>query len=255
MTNNSNHQIEEMSIKKDKYMPHTHKADKEKVRAMFNDIAPKYDFLNHFLSGGIDILWRKKVRRLLAPHKPKLILDVATGTGDLAIELYKLKPNTIIGVDIAQQMLDIGNAKIKRKGLEKYIDLYVGDAENMWFEDNIFDAITVAFGVRNFENLNKGLKEMQRVLKPGGIVAVLEFSKPKAFPFKQGYNFYSKYILPTMGRVVSKSDEAYKYLPDSVQGFAEDKAFLYELEKAGFVNAKQNRLTMGIATLYSASKK
>jgi len=244
-----------MPLEKEKYTPHTHKADKEKVRAMFNDIAPKYDFLNHFLSGGIDILWRKKVRRLLAPNKPKRILDVATGTGDLAIELYKLKPDAIIGVDIATEMLEIGNAKIKRKGLDKYIDLYEGDAENLLFNENVFDAITVAFGVRNFENLNKGLKEMHRVLKPGGIVAVLEFSKPKGFPFKQAYGFYSKFILPTMGRAVSKSDEAYKYLPDSVQGFAEDKAFLYELEKAGFVKAKQNRLTMGIATLYSATKK
>ena len=243
-----------MTTKKDKHIPHVHKADKEKVRAMFNDIAPKYDFLNHFLSGGIDILWRKKVRRLLAPHKPQLILDVATGTGDLAIELYKLKPDTIIGIDIATEMLDIGNAKIESKGLEKCIDLYEGDAENLIYNDNLFDAITVAFGVRNFENLNKGLKEMHRVLKPGGIVAILEFSKPKGFPFKQVYGFYSKYILPTMGRAVSKSDEAYKYLPDSVQGFAEDKAFLLELEKAGFVKTKQNRLTMGIATLYSATK-
>jgi demethylmenaquinone methyltransferase/2-methoxy-6-polyprenyl-1,4-benzoquinol methylase len=243
-----------MTNNKDNNIPHVHKADKEKVRAMFNDIAPKYDFLNHFLSGGIDILWRKKVRRLLAAKKPKRILDVATGTGDLAIELYKLKPDAIIGIDIAIEMLDIGNAKIKRKGLDKYIDLYEGDAENLWFNDNVFDAITVAFGVRNFENLNKGLKEMQRVLKPGGVVAVLEFSKPKAFPLKQVYGFYSKYILPKMGKAVSKSDEAYKYLPESVQGFAEDKAFLIELEKAGFVNTKQNRLTMGIATLYSGTK-
>ncbi len=244
-----------MTNSKDNNKPHVHKADKEKVRAMFNDIAPKYDFLNHFLSGGIDILWRKKVRRLLAAKKPKKILDVATGTGDLAIELLNLNPESIIGIDIATEMLDIGTEKIKRKGIENIIELKEGDAENIKFADNSFDAITVAFGVRNFENLNKGLKEMQRVLKPDGIVAVLEFSKPKAFPFKQVYGFYSRYILPTMGKAVSKSDEAYKYLPDSVQGFAEDKAFLAELEKAGFVKAKQNRLTMGIATLYSATKK
>jgi len=244
-----------MTNNKSNNQPHVHKADKEKVRVMFNDIAPKYDFLNHFLSGGIDILWRKKVRRLLAPHNPKKILDVATGTGDLAIELLNTNPDSIIGIDIATEMLDIGTEKIKRKGLENQIKLQEGDAENINFEDNTFDAITVAFGVRNFENLNKGLKEMCRVLKPGGMVAVLEFSKPKSFPFKQAYYFYSKYILPAMGKVVSKSDEAYKYLPESVRGFAEDKAFLHELEKAGFAEAKQNRLTMGIATLYSATKK
>ncbi len=244
-----------MTNNKSNNQPHVHKADKEKVRVMFNDIAPKYDFLNHFLSGGIDILWRKKVRKLLAPHNPKKILDVATGTGDLAIELLNTNPDSIIGIDIATEMLDVGIEKIKRKGLENRIELQEGDAENINFEDNTFDAITVAFGVRNFENLNKGLKEMCRVLKPGGIVAVLEFSKPKSFPFKQAYNFYSKHILPTMGKAVSKSDEAYKYLPESVRGFAEDKAFLLELEKAGFTAAKQNRLTMGIATLYSATKK
>ncbi len=244
-----------MTNNKLKNQPHVHKADKEKVRVMFNDIAPKYDFLNHFLSGGIDILWRKKVRKLLAPHNPKKILDVATGTGDLAIELLNTNPDSIIGIDIATEMLDIGTEKIKRKGLENRIELQEGDAENINFKDNTFDAITVAFGVRNFENLNKGLKEMCRVLKPGGIVAVLEFSKPKSFPFKQAYYFYSKHILPRMGKAVSKSDEAYKYLPESVRGFAEDKAFLYELEKAGFAEAKQNRLTMGIATLYSATKK
>ncbi|MFK5855434.1 MAG: bifunctional demethylmenaquinone methyltransferase/2-methoxy-6-polyprenyl-1,4-benzoquinol methylase UbiE [Bacteroidota bacterium] len=243
-----------MTTEKNTTSTHTHKADKEKVRAMFNDIAPKYDFLNHFLSGGIDILWRKKVRRLLAPSSPKKILDVATGTGDLAIELLNLKPDSVVGIDIAVEMLDVGTEKIKRKGLENKIELLEGDAENIKFDDDSFDAITVAFGVRNFENLNKGLKEMHRVLKPGGIVAVLEFSKPKAFPFKQAYGFYSRYILPTMGKAVSKSDEAYKYLPDSVQGFAEDKSFLAELEKAGFTSANQNRLTMGIATLYSATK-
>jgi len=233
---------------------HVHKAEKEKVRTMFNDIAPKYDFLNHFLSGGIDILWRKKVRRLLAKSKPSKILDVASGTGDLAIELCNLNPKQIIGVDIAVEMLDIGREKIKRKGLDQIIEFQEGDAEDLNFSDNNFDAITVAFGVRNFETLQKGLKEMLRVLTPGGVVAVLEFSKPKSFPTKQAYNFYSRYILPGMGKLVSKSSTAYTYLPDSVRGFAEDKAFLLELEKAGFKNAKQKRLTMGIATLYYANK-
>mgnify|MGYP002725538344 CR=1 FL=1 len=231
-----------------------HSANKEKVRAMFNDIAPKYDFLNHFLSAGIDIRWRKKVRRLLANVKPKRILDVATGTGDLAIELSKLNADQITGVDIATEMLEIGREKIIAKRLENIIDLQEGDAENLKFSDNIFDAITVAFGVRNFENLNSGLKEMHRVLKPGGIVAVLEFSKPKGFPVKQLYNFYFSRILPIMGKTVSKSNAAYTYLPDSVRGFAEDQSFLAELAKAGFKEAKQNRLTMGIATLYYATK-
>lgn len=231
-----------------------HKAEKEKVKAMFNDIAPRYDFLNHFLSGGIDILWRTKVRKLLAPHQPNKILDVATGTGDLAIELLKLKPDSIVGIDIATDMLEIGRKKLKKKGISDVIELREGDAENINFADNSFDAITVAFGVRNFETLQVGLKEMQRVLTPNGIVAILEFSKPKAFPIKQVYKFYFRYILPSMGKIVSKSDEAYTYLPNSVQSFAEDKAFLAELKKAGFSNVKQNRLTMGIATLYSASK-
>jgi len=243
-----------MTLKKNSTPTPVHKAEKETVKTMFNDIAPKYDFLNHFLSAGIDIQWRKKVRRLLAPSKPKKILDVATGTGDLAIELSKLTPDQIIGVDLATEMLDIGIQKIKRKGLDSVIELQEGDAENLKFNDNSFDSITVAFGVRNFETLQLGLKEMYRVLKPEGIVAVLEFSKPKSFPFKQSYNFYSRYILPNMGKIISKSTTAYTYLPDSVRGFAEDKAFLFELEKAGFKKAKQKRLTMGIATLYYAKK-
>ena len=232
---------------------HTHKAEKEQVRSMFNDIAHKYDFLNHFLSVGIDIHWRKKVRKLLSKKKPKRILDVATGTGDLAIELSKLSPKYIKGVDIAIEMLEIGRVKIKKKNLENIIELNEGDAENLKFDDNSFDAITVAFGVRNFENLQKGLKEMRRVLTDDGTVAILEFSKPKAFPVKQIYNFYFRFILPIMGKIVSKSNAAYTYLPESVQGFAEDEAFLSELKKAGFKNPKQKRLTMGIATLYYAS--
>ncbi len=231
-----------------------HKPEKEQVRSMFNDIAHKYDFLNHFLSVGIDIYWRKKVRKLLAKKNPKVILDVATGTGDLAIELSKLNPDSITGVDIAIEMLEIGQKKILKKGLQKIINLEEGDAENLNFSDNSFDAITVAFGVRNFETLQKGLKDMYRVLKNDGTVVVLEFSKPKAFPFKQIYNFYFKYILPLMGKFVSKSNAAYTYLPESVKGFAEDKTFLNELKKAGFKEPKQNRLTMGIATLYYASK-
>ncbi|MCF6169836.1 MAG: bifunctional demethylmenaquinone methyltransferase/2-methoxy-6-polyprenyl-1,4-benzoquinol methylase UbiE [Bacteroidales bacterium] len=221
---------------------------------MFDNIAHRYDFLNHFLSAGIDIQWRKKVRRLLAPHHPKQILDVATGTGDLAVELVKLKPGHIVGVDISEGMLNIGKEKIARKKLDKIITLEVGDSENLRFESNNFDAVTVAFGVRNFENLQAGLKEMNRVLKPGARVAILEFSKPKKFPFKNIYQFYFKFILPGFGKIVSKDNEAYTYLPESVQQFAEDTAFLKEMESAGFRNNKQQRLTFGIATLYSGTK-
>lgn len=227
---------------------------KVKVEAMFNDIAPKYDFLNHFLSAGIDIQWRKQVTKLLAPSKPKIILDVATGTGDLAIELCKLKPDSIIGVDIADEMLAIGRTKIQNKKLQKIIDLQHGDSESLNFADNTFDAVTVAFGVRNYENLNKGLKDMNRVLKPGGTVAILEFSKPKQFPMKNLYNFYFKFILPGFGKIVSKNNEAYTYLPESVENFAEDADFLNEMKKAGFVQVKQKRLTFGISTLYSGTK-
>jgi demethylmenaquinone methyltransferase/2-methoxy-6-polyprenyl-1,4-benzoquinol methylase len=228
---------------------------KVKVEAMFNDIAPKYDFLNHFLSLGIDIRWRKKVRELLAPYKPKTILDVATGTGDLAIELSKLHPDQIIGLDIAANMLQIGKEKIKTKKLDQIIEMQLGDSENMPFKDYSFDAVTVAFGVRNFEDLQKGLKEMHRVLKHGGTATILEFSKPKIFPVKQLYNFYFKYILPGFGKLVSKSKDAYTYLPESVSVFPEDKEFINELEKAGFRGNRQKRLSMGIATLYSANKK
>lgn len=227
---------------------------KIKVEAMFNDIAPKYDFLNHFLSLGIDFQWRKKVRKLLAPYKPNIILDVATGTGDLAIELINLHPEKIIGLDIAANMLEIGKEKIKNKKLDQIIEMQLGDSEKLPFNDNFFDAVTVAFGVRNFEDLQKGLQEMQRVLKPGGIAAILEFSKPKAFPVKHVYNFYFKYILPGFGKLVSKSEDAYTYLPESVSTFPEDKEFIHELKKAGYSKISQKRLTMGIATLYSAHK-
>ncbi len=227
---------------------------KEQVRSMFNDIAFRYDFLNHFLSAGIDIRWRKKVRRMLAPQSPKKILDVATGTADLAIELSKLKPQAITGVDIADGMLEIGRKKISKKGLDNMISLQTGDAENLAFEDNTFDAVVVAFGVRNYENLQKGLKEMCRVMKPGGTVAILEFSRPNAFPFKQIYNSYFRYILPGFGRMISKHEEAYTYLPDSVSQFKEGEAFLREMEQAGYRDVGQKRLTMGIATLYSATK-
>jgi demethylmenaquinone methyltransferase/2-methoxy-6-polyprenyl-1,4-benzoquinol methylase len=228
---------------------------KEKVKTMFNDIAPKYDLLNHVLSMGIDKLWRKKVRKQLAEIKPERILDIATGTGDLAIELAKLNPKEIIGADIAVDMLKVGEKKIQKKGLDKIIKLEQGDAENMKFETGYFDAVTVAFGVRNYENLLKGLKEMHRVLRPGGKVAILEFSKPSAFPVKNLYNFYFKNILPNIGKKVSKNDEAYTYLPESVQQFPEGRNFMKVMKEAGFTQISQERLTFGIATLYTGLKK
>ena len=226
---------------------------KERVRVMFNDIAPRYDFLNHFLSMGIDIQWRKKVRKYLKPYQPKTILDVATGTGDLAIELNKLNPTSIVGIDIAKDMLAVGEEKLKKKDIRN-ISLQQGDSENIQFNSGEFDAVTVAFGVRNFENLNKGLSEMSRILKKKGHVAILEFSKPKQFPFKQIYNAYFKYVLPGFGKLISKHHDAYTYLPESVQSFAEDKAFLKEMELAGFKHVQQKRLTFGIATLYTGTK-
>lgn len=227
---------------------------KQKVEKMFNDIAPRYDLLNHVLSAGIDIRWRKEVRKLLEPIKPMQILDVATGTGDLAIELANLKPKKIVGLDIAAQMLEVGTQKIKKLQLDEVIRMVHGDSAKIPFSDNAFDAITVAFGVRNFEDLHRGLKDMQRVLKPGGRVVVLEFSKPKGFLFKQIYQFYFRFILPVVGRLVSKHKEAYTYLPDSVSQFAEGEEFLDQMKIAGFVEAKQKRLSMGIATLYWATK-
>lgn len=238
----------------DKNNPGNHNPDKDKIRSMFNDIAQRYDFLNHFLSGGIDIIWRRRVRRMLAKKSPSYILDVATGTGDLAIELSKLNPKAITGVDIAVNMLNIGKQKIQKKHLSQIITFEEGDAENLRFDTETFDAVTVAFGVRNFETLQKGLQEMYRVIVPNGILVVLEFSKPRLFPFKQIYNFYSKYILPVMGRSVSKSNEAYTYLPESVKAFAEGRVFLDELQNAGFSNVSQKRLTFGIATIYVGEK-
>ncbi len=230
------------------------KGKKEQVQSMFNDIAVQYDFLNHFLSAGVDKLWRKKVRKLLTSSHPQVILDVATGTGDLAIELTKLNPKSITGIDIAGDMLEIGRRKLEKQELSNLITLTVGDSEQIHFPDNHFDAVTVAFGVRNYENLHKGLKEMNRVMKPHGTVAILEFSKPHAFPVKHLYNFYFKNILPLLGKMVSKNSEAYTYLPQSVSRFPEDTAFLEEMRKAGYKNPAQRRLTFGIATIYTGTK-
>jgi demethylmenaquinone methyltransferase/2-methoxy-6-polyprenyl-1,4-benzoquinol methylase len=227
---------------------------KSQVAQMFNNIAGNYDFLNHFLSAGIDIIWRKKAVKLLAPEKPKLLLDIATGTGDFAIEALSLQPDNIIGVDISEGMMAVGREKIKRKGLEHKIELLYGDSEDLPFEDNTFDAIIVAFGVRNFENLAKGLSEMHRVLKPGGTAVVLEFSKPRAFPMKQLYHFYFKNILPVVGKFVSKDRAAYTYLPESVQAFPDGQEFINIYQQVGFKSTKWHSLTFGISSIYTGKK-
>jgi len=221
---------------------------------MFDNIAPKYDFLNHFLSLGIDKLWRKKAIRILSGYPSEIILDVATGTGDFAIAASKLKPKKITGFDLSEQMLNVGRVKVKKLGLERIIDFRKGDSEAMPFADNEFDAITVAFGVRNFENLEKGLAEFKRVLKSDGVAIILEFSKPKYFPMKQFYLFYFFGILPLIGRMVSKDRSAYSYLPESVMAFPDDEKFMAILKKTGFSRVKQKRLTFGIATIYLAQK-
>ncbi len=228
---------------------------KSQVALMFNNISHKYDFLNHFLSLGIDKLWRRKAIRMLKPYEPKEILDIATGTGDLAISALRLKPKKIIGVDISEGMLSIGKQKIKKKNLEDIIELKLEDSENLKFEENQFDAAMVAFGVRNFENLQRGLREILRVLKPGSPLVVLEFSKPKIFPIKQLYNFYFKYVLPKIGRAFSKDSSAYSYLPESVLSFPEGKYFLGEMRTAGFQSTREKRLTFGVASIYFAVKK
>ena len=227
---------------------------KQQVEQMFDNIAPKYDFLNHFLSLGIDKLWRKKAIRILSVYKSDSLLDVATGTGDFAIAASKLKPSKIIGFDLSEQMLNVGRTKVKRLGLDHVIEFQKGDSEAMPFSNEQFDAITVAFGVRNFENLENGLKEFVRVLKADGVVIILEFSKPKFFPMKQLYSFYFFGILPLIGRMVSKDSSAYSYLPESVMAFPDDQKFLSILQRVGFSRTSQKRLSFGIATIYIAQK-
>lgn len=221
---------------------------------MFNSISGRYDFLNHFLSLGIDRLWRRKAIQFLRPFKPQAILDVATGTGDFAIEALKLNPAKVIGVDISEGMLEVGRKKIKSMRLEDKITLLSGDSENLPFPDNSFDAVIVAFGVRNFENLDKGLSEIFRVIKPSGNLVVLEFSKPGSFPMKQLYTFYFNFILPVIGRMVSRDKTAYTYLPESVKVFPDGQLFLDHLTKAGFNSSTCEPLTFGISSLYTSRK-
>ena len=227
---------------------------KEEVKEMFNNISHKYDFLNHFLSLGIDKIWRKKSIQLLKSSHPKTILDIATGTGDFAIAALKLNPDKVIGIDISTGMLDKGREKLKKKKLNSKIELREADSENLPFEDNYFDAITVGFGVRNFENLEKGLAEMLRVLRPEKTAIILEFSKPKKFPVKQSFSFYSKVIIPTFGKLFSKDKRAYTYLPESVKEFPEGKEFVAILEKVGYKNVKTKLVSGGIATIYYGNK-
>jgi demethylmenaquinone methyltransferase/2-methoxy-6-polyprenyl-1,4-benzoquinol methylase len=227
---------------------------KEQVATMFDNIAGNYDFLNHFLSLGIDIFWRKRLVRKLQKQKPQNILDVATGTADLAIAMMKIKPFNVVGIDISNGMLEVGRKKIKEKDLEKTIQLQQADSEDLPFEDATFDAVTVSFGARNFENLQKGLSEMARVLKPGGKIYILEFSKPTLFPFKQLYDFYFKFVLPLIGKLLSKDNAAYSYLPESVNAFPHGKELNSIIENCGYTNAKNHPLTMGIASIYTAQK-
>lgn len=227
---------------------------KEEVAEMFNNISKRYDFLNHFLSAGIDKGWRKKAVKQLVEIKPKKILDIATGTGDFALALLKLDPEQIIGVDISQGMLDVGTEKMKKKGVDKIIRLRLGDSEKLEFEDGTFDALTVGFGVRNYENLEKGLTDMLRVLRSGGKAVILEFSKPKKFPVKQLFGFYSKRVIPFLGKTISSDKRAYAYLPESVEAFPEGKMFTDIMEKIGYKSVKAIPVSGGIATIYTGVK-
>ncbi len=227
---------------------------REQVERMFDTISKEYDGLNRVISFGIDVKWRKKVVNKVAATQPKRILDVATGTGDLAINLAKTDAEEIIGLDISAGMLSVGKEKVAAKNLDDRIKMVQGDSENLPFEDDYFDAITVAFGIRNFETLEKGLAEILRVLKPGGIFVILETSVPTKFPFKQGYGLYTKTLLPLIGRVFSKDRDAYGYLSESASVFPYGEKLNNILRKTGFTHVEANPQTIGVATIYSASK-
>ncbi|CAM3937526.1 MULTISPECIES: bifunctional demethylmenaquinone methyltransferase/2-methoxy-6-polyprenyl-1,4-benzoquinol methylase UbiE [Flavobacterium] len=228
---------------------------KEQVAQMFDSISGNYDGLNRVISFGIDIKWRKKVLKIVADKKPKSVLDIATGTGDLAILMTSTSAEEIIGLDISAGMLEVGKKKIKDKNLDQKIQMVLGDSESIPYPDNYFDAITVAFGVRNFENLEKGLTEILRVLKPNGVFVILETSVPTKFPYKQGYAIHSKFVLPIIGKLFSKDKSAYKYLSDSANIFPFGEALNNILRKIGFIDVKHLPQTFGVATIYQASKK
>ncbi|MEO6819370.1 MAG: bifunctional demethylmenaquinone methyltransferase/2-methoxy-6-polyprenyl-1,4-benzoquinol methylase UbiE [Ginsengibacter sp.] len=241
----------------DTVVPFKQSADskKKQVETMFDKIAFRYDFLNRFLSAGIDVGWRKKAIQQLIPDQPKYILDVATGTGDFAFTCNEmLHPNKIIGIDISEGMLDIGRKKIIKANLQDKIELIQGDSEAIEFADNSFDAVTVAFGVRNFENLEKGLSEIRRVLKPGGKLIILECTKPSAPVIKQLYHFYMKYITPKIGKIIAKNNDAYQYLNESITEFPEKTAFIKILNQSNYRNAFYKTLTLETCTIYSGVK-
>jgi demethylmenaquinone methyltransferase / 2-methoxy-6-polyprenyl-1,4-benzoquinol methylase len=227
---------------------------KEQVEQMFDKISGNYDGLNRVISFGIDVKWRKKVIILVAATAPKAVLDIATGTGDLAISMANTSAKRIVGLDISEGMLAVGRKKIAAKNLSDKIEMVQADSEALPFEDNTFDAITVAFGVRNFENLEKGLAEIYRVLKPGGIFVVLETSVPKKFPFRQGYYFHTKVLLPIIGKLFSQDKVAYSYLSESAASFPYGEKFNNILRKIGFTNVEDKPQTFGVATIYTASK-
>lgn len=228
---------------------------KEQVAQMFDTISGNYDGLNRVISFGIDIKWRKKVLQLVSDKNPKTVLDIATGTGDLAILMTETSAERIVGLDISAGMLDVGRKKIEAKKLSNKIEMILADSENMPFENDTFDAITVAFGVRNFETLEKGLAEILRVLKPNGIFVILETSVPEKTPYKQGYTFYSKNILPLIGKLFSKDDLAYQYLSESASVFPYGEVLNNILRKIGFIDVVSMPQTFGVATIYSATKK
>ncbi|MEL6251195.1 MAG: bifunctional demethylmenaquinone methyltransferase/2-methoxy-6-polyprenyl-1,4-benzoquinol methylase UbiE [Bacteroidota bacterium] len=232
----------------------TEASKKAQVTEMFDNIAPKYDLLNHSLSLGIDILWRRKAIKMLGEYHPKTVVDIATGTGDFAVEATKLKPNKIIGIDISPKMLEVGRVKMKKKGLDELIEMRVGDSEALDIDTGCIDAVTVGFGVRNFENLKKGLGEILRILRPGGAVAILEPSYPTRFPLKQLFHIHFRYITPFIGKLVSGDNAAYTYLPESVKAFPNGKEFTDICREVGFKKVLYKPLTFGICSLYLLEK-
>ena len=256
VTHLSSHYICQKFLMAEKVKPYKNSeaSKKEQVTEMFDTISNEYDGLNRVISFGIDVKWRKKVVKIVSQKKPENILDIATGTGDLAINLTSTNAKEIIGLDISNGMLEVGRKKIASKKLDKIISMVIGDSENLPFENNTFDAITVAFGVRNFENLEKGLSEILRVLKPDGIFVILETSVPTNPIYKIGYTIYSRFILPMIGKIFSKDKIAYNYLSESASVFPYGEALNNILRKIGFINVKDSPQTMGVATIYTASK-